>query len=183
VQAAGDCTFEISGQEALTFTEWSDWSACSKTCEEGIQTRTRTCTGQCSDVESSELLESKSCNWECVLPPPELEIDARCSNGWNSHVLTGKYKAVGGLGDYAIYEKRTADGNGKWWFFYYDKNNKEFRWSYANIRIVPDVWLYGVQVTEFDKDRPGFDVTKHPLPQAKSNQCRVWIDGEEAIYE
>ena len=47
------------------FTEWTDWSACSKTCEEGIQTRTRTCTAQCASVDSSKLTDTKSCNWEC----------------------------------------------------------------------------------------------------------------------
>jgi len=78
------CIFNISGQEALVFTEWSDWSACSKTCEEGIQTRSRSCTGQCAIVNSSELTDTKSCNWECALPPPILEISSHCASDWDS---------------------------------------------------------------------------------------------------
>jgi len=66
------CTFDISGQVALTFTNWSDWSECSETCVEGIQTRTRTCTGQCADVDSSELSESQTCKTICAQHNPLL---------------------------------------------------------------------------------------------------------------
>ena len=51
--------------EALTFTEWSDWSRCSRLCDKGHQTRRRTCTGRCDYVNSEDLLDLRACNWNC----------------------------------------------------------------------------------------------------------------------
>ena len=48
------------------FTEWSDWSACSVTCDGGERTRSRTCTAGCSNIDENDsdhsLLQSEVCN-------------------------------------------------------------------------------------------------------------------------
>ena len=51
--------FHITDLEALSLTEWSDWSDCG---EEGIQSRTRVCTGQCENIGSSDLIMTKTCD-------------------------------------------------------------------------------------------------------------------------
>ena len=91
-----------------------------------------------------------------VLPPPTLEIVAApCGNSWDSYVLSGKFQAVGGFGDYAIYTKRTIDANGNWWFFYFDTSRDGWRFAYSGVKTVAGVSLWGTTVTPFDKDRQG----------------------------
>ena len=94
-------------------------------------------------------------NFSGVLPPPTLEISSNCANSWDSYVLSGKFQAVGGFGDYTIYTKRTIDGNGMWWFFYFDTSRDGWRFSYSHIKAVAGVSLWGTTVTPFDKDRQG----------------------------
>ena len=87
------------------------------------------------------------------MPPPTLEISAHCYNSWNSYVHSGKFQAVGGYGNYAIYVKRTIDANGKWWFFYFDGFGWKF--SYSGQKALPGVSLWGTQVTPYDENRQG----------------------------
>ena len=76
------CTFDISGEgkfviitliylwnflEPLAYTEWAEWSDCTKTCKEGTRTRTRTCVGRCSIVDADDLTDTQACNWKCKL--------------------------------------------------------------------------------------------------------------------
>ena len=53
-------TGQGSGKESV-WTSWSEWSTCSKSCDEGRQLRNRTCLSpsQCFDGENQE---EKSCN-------------------------------------------------------------------------------------------------------------------------
>ena len=60
------CTF----LEAGGYTDWSEWSACSKTCDGGIKKRTRSCTNpsptnggkNCVDQGLGAAEESVACN-------------------------------------------------------------------------------------------------------------------------
>ena len=48
---------------ALVYSEWSEYSTCSATCGEGTTTRTRTCIGGiCSRATEADLLETSVCN-------------------------------------------------------------------------------------------------------------------------
>ena len=44
-------------------TLWSDWSSCSRTCGEGLMTRTRSCIPGC-DSTNEDLVETQNCNEE-----------------------------------------------------------------------------------------------------------------------
>ena len=50
----------------LEFSEWSDWSACSVTCDDGERIRSRTCTAQCQNVNENDpnhsLSQTEACN-------------------------------------------------------------------------------------------------------------------------
>jgi len=55
-----------------TFSDWSNWSGCSKPCGGGIQTRTRTCAGPnptiCNAVSPALLTDTQSCNTVACQP-------------------------------------------------------------------------------------------------------------------
>ena len=59
--AALDDAEQKSAQEALdevstseTFTPWSEWSSCSTKCGNGVETRSKTCSGTCNSAPPSE---------------------------------------------------------------------------------------------------------------------------------
>ena len=87
---------------------------------------------------------------------PTLDIRAACDNSWNSGVLSGNFTAVGGYGDYTIYDKGTMDGNGNWWFLYFDTNEDSWRFSYSNEQIQSESSLWETPITPFDSKRPGY---------------------------
>ena len=64
-------------------------------------------------------------------PPPSLEIESNCDSSWNSGVLSGTFRAIGGLAHYTIYAKDTPDGNGNFWYLYFDQNIGIWKFSYA----------------------------------------------------
>ena len=49
------------------FAHWSDWSACSTTCDSGERTRTRTCTDACSYLDASDPTMSLSDQKRCTV--------------------------------------------------------------------------------------------------------------------
>ena len=50
----------------LEFSEWSDWSACSVTCDDGERTRSRTCTAGCHNVDDNDTNHSLSQTEQCI---------------------------------------------------------------------------------------------------------------------
>ena len=52
---------EGSGNNSILYTQWSEWSSCSKSCDRGVQFRNRTCASPCSYGDSSHQ-ENRSCN-------------------------------------------------------------------------------------------------------------------------
>ena len=83
-----------------------------------------------------------------------LEISSYCASDWDSHVLSGKFQAVGGFENYTIYTKQTID-NEMWWFFYYTPGEMAWRFSSSRIKTIAGVSLFGTTVTPLDKDTPG----------------------------
>ena len=47
------------------------------------------------------------------------------------------------------------DGNGNWWFLYFDTNDDSWRFSYSNEQIQSENSLWGTDITPFDDERPG----------------------------
>ena len=44
------------------FSAWGTWSACSRPCEDGTKTRSRSCTAHCDNVSSDDESENENCN-------------------------------------------------------------------------------------------------------------------------
>jgi cysteine-rich repeat protein len=70
-----ECT--ISG----TWSEYGEWSACSKSCDGGFQTQTRTCTeSSCGNGCTGSAVFSRQCNTQECTPDPN---DGICEDGEN----------------------------------------------------------------------------------------------------
>ena len=56
--------YQFLNPEKIFFSEWGYWSSCSKSCDSGITTRTRTCSYDSVAFEQSggKLSEKQSCN-------------------------------------------------------------------------------------------------------------------------
>ena len=50
----------MSGNLVPQFGEWSDWSACSASCDGGERTRSRTCSDACHNIDSNDSNHSTS---------------------------------------------------------------------------------------------------------------------------
>ncbi|XP_022783117.1 uncharacterized protein LOC111323926 isoform X4 [Stylophora pistillata] len=54
------CQGNESGNSSFRWTQWSEWSICSKSCDQGVQFRNRTCVSPCNCSESS-YQQNRSC--------------------------------------------------------------------------------------------------------------------------
>ena len=65
-QQASDCTCHTE-EECIepVFGEWAEWSDCSVTCATGERTRSRQCTGKCTNIDDGDfnhrLTEMEAC--------------------------------------------------------------------------------------------------------------------------
>ena len=65
-QQASDCTC-YTEEECIepVFGEWAEWSDCSVTCATGERTRSRQCTGKCTNIDDGDfnhrLTEMEAC--------------------------------------------------------------------------------------------------------------------------
>ena len=82
-----------------------------------------------------------------------LEISSYCASDWDSHVLSGKFQAVGDFENYTIYTKETIDENEMWWFFFHTPTG--WRFSYSRVKTIAGASVWGTTVTPLDKDTPG----------------------------
>ena len=78
-----ECTYRMSGEDAIVFTEWETWSDCSVTCGDGVKTRTRSCQAGCSTSAAMSLavLESEACDMggPCGSPCIEYRSNQQCT--------------------------------------------------------------------------------------------------------
>ncbi|RMX54060.1 hypothetical protein pdam_00013141, partial [Pocillopora damicornis] len=51
---------EGSGNNSILYTQWSEWSSCSKSCDRGVQFRNRTCASPCSYDSPDPILDQPS---------------------------------------------------------------------------------------------------------------------------
>ena len=69
--------------------------------------------------------------------------------------VSGKYKAVGAYGDYAIYEKQIMDANENWWFFYYDTTRNGWEFHYGPWNNQEEARHLSTETNLFPKERIG----------------------------
>ena len=103
------------------------------------------------NLRSETVLSKFIFNWNYFQDATQLQVQAKCKSSWNSTVLSGTYKAVGGFGDNVIYEKQSMDLNHNYWFFFYDAKKNGWNFSYRNDRIVPGLTLLRKTVSPFGK--------------------------------
>ena len=104
----------IPADFAPVFTDWTDWTACSVTCGDGIRTRSRTCQSFCSGVTIADTDESEVCDMggPCSSPCINYQATNQCGNSGDLMQTTSisptplgfadtSYEAVGGYGSCA----------------------------------------------------------------------------------
>ena len=70
-------------------------------------------------------------------------------------VLTGYFEVVGDLEDHTLYANAEPDGNGNYWFFYFENDLKVWKFSYSATIPKPGDDVLGHIVTYYDSTKPG----------------------------
>ena len=125
----------------------------------------------------------------------KIDIDAKCELEWNSQILTGTYKAIGGLGDYAFYENQTPDANGNWWYFYFDIASNAWRFSFAGGTkaispfmserpLVPGDSFSETAISPFNEsEQIQFDLATHKFSSIDiETTCEISVDDQRKFY-
>ena len=129
----------------------------------------------------------------------KIEIDAKCESEWQTQILTGTYKAIGGLGDYAFYENQTPDENGNWWYFYFDTASNGWNFSFKGgttqkilheLRnmlerpLAPGDSFLGTTISPFNEsEQIQFDLATHKLSNIDiETTCEISVDDQRKFY-